>query len=128
MRTSNKILKFINYQLRTFIFAFKGIVSFFSQEHKAYIHLFAAVIVVVMGWIFELSRNEWIAVVVAIGIVFIAEFFNTIVEHMADMVQPDKDPRIARIKDMAAGAVLIAALTALAIGLLIFIPKIELLF
>ena len=113
----------IKYQFRTFLFAFRGIAAFFHLESKAVIHLTAAVLALGAGWFLEISTIEWLFVVFAIVLVFMAELFNTIAEEMADIVQPDHDQRIGRIKDMAAGAVLIAAVGALTIGLIIFLPK-----
>lgn len=67
---------------------------------------------------------EWIMIVFAIGFVFAAEAFNTAIEIWVDKLQPDFDPKAGRAKDLAAAAVLIAAISAATVGLIIFIPKI----
>ncbi|MBN1952765.1 MAG: diacylglycerol kinase family protein [Bacteroidales bacterium] len=114
----------IKYQLRTFVFAFRGIVAFFRLESKAVIHLVAAILAIAMSWILEISAMEWLLVILAIILVFTAELFNTIAEEMADLIQPEKDKKVAYIKDMGAGAVLLTAIGALIVGLVIFLPKI----
>jgi diacylglycerol kinase len=70
---------------------------------------------------------EWIAISVAIGLVLIAEFFNTAIESLADFVSPGFHKDIGRIKDISAGAVLVAVLIAVIIGILIFWPHLKIL-
>jgi diacylglycerol kinase (ATP) len=120
----NKIL----YQLKTFVFAFRGIAAFFRRESKAVIHLCAAIAAVIMGILCKVSSAEWLLLAFAIGLVFIAELFNTIAELMADLIQPEIDNKVRDIKDMAAAAVLIAAVVSLIIGLVVFLPKLPQLF
>lgn len=120
--TKNK--GFISYQLQTFIYAFRGIRVFFTYETKAVIHLLASALAIVLGVFFKLDKLEWTFIVVAIGIVFISELFNTVVEKLADLVEPEMSTKVKDIKDIAAGAVLVSAITSLIIGLLIYIPKI----
>lgn len=116
-------MKKIKYHFKSFRYAFRGVSSFFRLESKSYIHLFAAVVAVAIGGLLEISATEWLFVILAIALVFITEFINTLIEKLADMVQPEQDDRIAEIKDMAAGAVLIASIAALIIGLVVFLPK-----
>ena len=110
-------------RLHSFVNAFRGIVIMLSEEHNAWIHCFAAVSVIVAGFLTGLSRTEWIAVVFAIGLVLSTEALNTAVERLSDVVQPDLDERIRRVKDLSAGAVLICAIAAAVAGLIIFLPK-----
>jgi diacylglycerol kinase len=121
----NKQKKFslIN-RLRSFRFAFNGLKILFTEEHNALIHLFASVLVIVLGIYLNISIPEWIALAFAIGFVLTAETFNTAIENMADFVSESKNERIKKIKDLCAAAVLISAITALTIGLIIFVPKI----
>jgi diacylglycerol kinase (ATP) len=119
-----KLSDSILYQLKTFVFAFRGILAFFRRESKAIIHLLATILAVAFGLFFRITAVEWLFIVIAIGMVFIAEFFNTITEVVSDLIQPEYDQRVADIKDMAAGAVLIAAIVALIIGLVIFLPRV----
>jgi diacylglycerol kinase (ATP) len=112
------------YQLRTFGYAFHGLKIFFRSEAKARIHLFLAILVTLLGIFLHLGTFEWIAVSIAIGLVFLAEILNTVIEGLVDHISPGKSEMARSAKDLASAAVLIAAFTALAIGLFIFIPKI----
>ena len=76
------------------------------------------------GWLIGLSSTEWIAIVFAIGSVLAAEAVNSSIEALADLVSPEYNEAIKRTKDLAAGAVLILAISAAIVGLIIFIPKI----
>lgn len=111
-------------RLRSFRYAFKGVVVLFAKEHNARIHAVAAVCAVAAGFIFDISNMEWIAVVIAIGMVMAAEAFNTAIEYLADFVSPGHNEYIGKAKDVAAGAVLILAVCAVVIAMVIFIPKI----
>jgi diacylglycerol kinase (ATP) len=96
----------------------------FREEHNAWVHLLAAVLAVAAGIFFRISLQEWALVAFAIGLVFSAEVFNSALERVCDVVQPEQDKRIGDIKDLCAAAVLICAIAAAAIGLFIFLPKI----
>ncbi len=109
-------------RFRSFKFAFKGIVVFIRDTHNAWIHLLAAVLVVSMGFYFSISSNEWLALVIVIGFVLVTEAINSAIELLVDLVSPDFNEKAGRIKDIAAGAVLLAAITAMVVGLIIFVP------
>lgn len=109
-------------RIRSFKYAFNGLYTLFTEEPNALIHLFAGAAVVTAGLIFKLSVAEWVAVCFAIGLVFVAEILNSSIERLADLYSEEKDERIRKIKDLAAAGVLLAAITALVIGLLVFIP------
>lgn len=111
-------------RLRSFKFAFNGIKLLIEKEHNAWIHCFAAVCVIIAGFVFGISKTEWIAVVFAIGTVLAAEAVNSSIEAIADLVSPGYNEAIKRTKDLAAGAVLILAIAAAIVGLIIFVPKI----
>lgn len=111
-------------RLKSFTYAFNGLRILLREEHNSRIHLFATVCVVVAGVIFRISSLEWVAVVFAIGLVFGGEIFNSAIEDLADVVCPERDERIKKVKDLSAAAVLMSAFTALIIGLIIFIPKV----
>ncbi len=111
-------------RLKSFTYAFNGLRILLREEHNSRIHLFATVCVVLAGVIFRISSLEWVAVVFAIGLVFGGEIFNSAIEDLADVVCPERDERIKKVKDLSAAAVLVSAFTALIIGLIIFIPKI----
>ena len=114
----------IKRRLKSFRYAFSGLRVLVREEHNARIHLFATVCVIVMGVLFRISCTEWVAVALAIGLVFGMEAINSAVENICDFVCPERDARIKKIKDLAAAAVLLSAIAALAVGLFIFIPKI----
>jgi len=114
----------IQARLKSFVYAFEGVMYFIKHEAQALIHLIAIVAVIGAGYWFKISSMEWIAVVFAIGIVVSAEMLNTAIEKLTDMVSPQINEQAKIVKDLAAGAVLIASLTAFIIGLIIFLPKI----
>ena len=114
----------INKVLRSFRFAFRGVGVLFREEHNAWVHLFATILVIAAGFIFQISQIEWALVAFAIGLVFAAEILNSALERLCDIVQPEQDKRIGDIKDLCAAGVLLCALAAAAIGLLVFLPKI----
>lgn len=109
---------------KSFHFAFEGMCCFFKQEHNAILHLLATVAVIVLSIIFPVSRFEIIILVIVTGLVWAAEFFNTAIEKMADLISKEEQPEIKFIKDVAAAAVLVMAAVAFLTGCLIFIPKI----
>jgi diacylglycerol kinase (ATP) len=110
-------------RVRSFRFAGQGIVSFLRKEHNAWLHFIATVGVITLGALTGISSGEWMAILLSIGLVWVAEMFNTCIEKLIDFIAPGHHQQIKFIKDVAAGAVLIAAMVALAIGLIIFIPN-----
>jgi diacylglycerol kinase len=111
-------------RIKSFPFAFRGIMRLVKYEHNARIHLVALVGVVIAGLVFRIGIVDWMAVVFASGMVFVSELFNTAIEKLADEVDPKWNERIGQVKDYAAGAVLVSALMAIIVGALVFIPKI----
>lgn len=110
-------------RLKSFKFAFNGIYMLIKHEHNAWIHCFAAICVISAGFHYGISSHEWVAVIFAIGSVLAAEAVNSSIEALADLVSPQYNEAIKKTKDMAAGAVLIIAIAAAAVGLIIFVPK-----
>ncbi|HTM91112.1 MAG TPA: diacylglycerol kinase family protein [Flavisolibacter sp.] len=110
-------------RLKSFVYAWEGIVSFFRWEHNAQIHLVITFLVLVLSVTLGVIKWEAIAVVFSIAFVWVAEMVNTAIEKTIDFVSMERDPQIKLIKDIAAGAVLIASLAAVVVGLFIFIPK-----
>ena len=109
--------------LRSFGYAFRGLGILLRTQANARIHAAATVLVVAAGFWFRISRGEWCAVLAAIGLVWTAEGVNTALETIVDLVSPEPHPLAGRAKDVAAGAVLCAAIAALVIGALIFGPR-----
>jgi diacylglycerol kinase len=79
--------------------------------------------VIVLGIVFKLTIPEWCWLIFVIGLVFITEMLNTAIEFLTDLVSPEYNPLAKKVKDVAAGAVLFAAIIAVIIGLIILIPK-----
>ena len=115
-------------RLKSFTYAFNGLKLLFQEEHNARIHLFATICVIIAGALLKLSVLEWAAVAFAIGLVFSGEIFNSAIEDLSDVVCPERDERIKKVKDLAAAAVLVNAIAAAVVGLLVFLPKIIALF
>ena len=120
---SGKIFSF-RQRLQSFRYAFRGIGFMIKTQHNFWVHLGITILVVAAGLFFRISLNDWMLIILAIGLVLSAETFNTAIEQLTDLVHPDTHPVAGRVKDVAAGAVLLAALAAAFIGLLIFVPKI----
>ena len=83
------------------------------------IQVILMVIAIVVFVMIEISRTEWLAVIICFGMVISAEIFNTCIERLCDMITKEKDEKIAYIKDIAAGAVLVTALMSLIIAIFI---------
>jgi len=111
-------------RIESFKFAFAGIGHFVKSEPNVIIHLIAAVLVVILGFYFEISTTEWCFIVFAIASVLGAEAFNTSIEYLTDLVSPDYHKLAGKTKDVAAAAVLLVAIGAAIVGLIIFLPKI----
>lgn len=105
--------------------AINGVFELFRHEKHAVLHLVAFLVVLVLGFLCSLTVPEWTAVLLAAGLVIVSEALNTALEKLCDYVQPKHHHDIGRIKDLAAGAVLIASLTALVVGCLVFIPYLK---
>lgn len=110
-------------RIRSFKFAWNGLKLLFVFEHNARIHALAAILVLVLSWVLKISALEWLAVLGAIAMVFIAELVNSSIEKLADVVTQEQNKNIARVKDMAAAAVLVAAIFAVLVFGVIFFPK-----
>ena len=115
-------------RIDSFRFAFRGIADFVRSEANARFHLVAATAVVAAGFWFRVSPGEWLALILCIALVISLEAINTAIEHLTDLVSPNYHPLAGKAKDVAAGAVLIAAFGAVAVGLIVFLPKIGALF
>ena len=110
-------------RLASFAHAFRGIGAALRSEPNLRLQLLAAIAVAIAGWWLEIRAGEWLAVIVAMALVLVAELFNTALEALADAVHPERHEGIGRAKDAAAGAVLVAAIAAAAIGAIVFLPK-----
>jgi diacylglycerol kinase len=107
----------------SFTYAWAGIKAVFRTEHNTWIHLALTVVVIISGLVLKISRGEFLALIIVMTMVWTAEIFNTAIEKTMDFISKEKHPQIKLVKDLAAAAVLITALSAVIIGALIFIPK-----
>lgn len=116
--------KSMNKRLKSFGYAFQGIKVVISSEVNMQIHLAISVLVVISGFWFNISSTEWMACLLCMAIVFGLEMMNTALETVVDLVSPEAHPLAGRAKDIAAGAVLLAAIISVIVGLIVFLPKI----
>lgn len=110
-------------RIRSFGFALNGLKIMAVKEHNFRINIIAALCAIGAGGILKISAMEWVAILFAIGMVMALETINSAIERICDFVSPAKEDKIGIIKDLAASAVLIGAITAFIIGLIIFVPK-----
>ena len=106
----------------SFQYAFQGIKATAKAENNFRFHLLATLVVVAGGLWVKLSRLEWCAILICIGLVLCCEMINTAIEQLVDFVSPQRNQKAGAIKDIAAGVVLVATGTAVVTGLLIFWP------
>jgi undecaprenol kinase len=108
--------------LKSFHNAFAGLWHALKTQRNLRIHVTIAVLVVVLGLVLELSSGQWAIIALTMGFVFVSELFNTVVEATIDLVTEEYHPLAKQAKDVAAGAVLISAIVAVAVGILVFGP------
>lgn len=111
-------------RVRSFSYAIRGVAVMLRTQQNAWIHAAATVAVLAAGLFFGISRLEWCWIVLAIVAVWTAEALNTALEHLTDVASPEFHPIAGQAKDVAAGAVLIAAVGAAAIGALVLGPHV----
>jgi diacylglycerol kinase (ATP) len=109
-------------RIRSFKYAFVGIWTMLKSQKNAWVHAFATVTVVTVGFVLGISPAEWCWLVLAIIAVWMAEALNTAIEYLADVASPEFHPLVKKAKDVAAGAVLISAIGAIIIGIIIIGP------
>jgi undecaprenol kinase/diacylglycerol kinase (ATP) len=111
-------------RIKSFRYAFEGLGTLLREEPNARIHLVAALVVTFAGIWFRVSSAEWLVLMLTFGMVIALEILNSVVERIADFVSPERHPAIKKIKDLAAAGVLVTAITAVMVGVIIFLPKI----
>lgn len=116
---------FFKGRLKSVTYAYKGAIKLISTEHSVMVQFSLGIIMTIAGFYFHITSTEWLFQILAIGLVLSVEGLNTAVEKVADFIHPNYHERIGFIKDIAAGAVFFAAMTAIAIGLTIYIPYIQ---
>ncbi|MFV5686539.1 diacylglycerol kinase family protein [Flavobacterium sp. GB2R13] len=113
---------FFTGRLKSVTYAFKGALKLITTEHSIMVQFSLGILMTIAGFYFGITATQWLFQTMAIGLVMSIEGLNTAVEKIADFIHPNYHERIGFIKDIAAGAVFFAALTAIAIGLIIYIP------
>jgi diacylglycerol kinase (ATP) len=110
-------------RLKSVTYAFNGAVKLITTEHSIMVQFTIAIVMTFVGFFVNITASEWLFQTLAIGLVMSVEGLNTAVEKIADFIHPNYHERIGFIKDIAAGAVFFAAITAIVIGLIIYVPK-----
>jgi diacylglycerol kinase (ATP) len=111
-------------RLKSMVFAAKGAYKLITTEHSVMVQFSIGILVTIAGFYFNITKSEWLVQTLAIGLVLGIEGLNTSIEKIADFIHPDYHERIGFIKDIAAGAVFFAAMTAIAVAAIIYIPYI----
>ena len=110
--------------VNSFRYAFYGICEAYKGEQNLKIHTVIAVLVVIFGFVFQISYLEWFVCLILVGLVLMAEFFNTAIEYVVDLASPNIHPLAKLAKDTASAGVLMMAIISAIIGLIIFVPKV----
>jgi diacylglycerol kinase len=118
-------MNYIKKRIQSFGYAFQGLGTLFRETPNAQIQLIAAIVAVMLGFLLHISSEEWLAVIIIIGLVLALEAINSSLETLADYAcNKEIHPLIRKVKDLAAAGVLLAALAALVVGIVLFLPKI----
>lgn len=126
MKKNKAVRIFFKSRARSFKYAFRGYLYVLKTQQNAWIHLGATIITVLVSFWLRISKTDWIAILLVIGIVWIAEFLNTALEVIVDIASPEKHPLAKVGKDVGAAAVLIAAIIAVIVGVLVLgVPFLE---
>ena len=109
--------------IKSFGYALHGLRLVLQSGQNIKIHLVAAVAAITGGALLKIAASEWLVLLLCIGLVIALEIINTCIEQLCDFISPQYHDKIKIIKDLAAAAVLVAAITSAIIGFIIFIPK-----
>lgn len=109
-------------RIRSSVHALAGILEMLKSQHNAWVHLIATVGVTTAGWLFGVTTVEWCLLILVMMAVWVAEALNTAFEFLCDVASPEFHPLVKKSKDVAAGAVLMSAVGAAAVGAIIFLP------
>lgn len=120
--------RFVSGRIKSIGFAVKGAYKLVSTEHSVMVQFSIMILMIIAGFYFQISREEWMLQILAFGLVLAIEGLNTAVEKIADFIHPEFNEKIGFIKDIAAGSVMFAASSAIVIGFIIYLPKILILF
>ena len=118
-------MKFIIRRLKGIIIGIKGLFFLLKNEEAIKVQSFVFLIVIVLGFYFEITTKEWIIHIILIGFILTTEALNTVAEKICDLINPKYDERIKLIKDISAGAVSFAVLSSLIVLLIIYYPYLK---
>lgn len=110
-------------QFRSFGFALNGIATCFLQERNFRFHSLTVGYVFFFGWVLHFTKMEYIIVAAVCGLVVVCEMFNTAIEMVCDLTEPNFNPEAGKLKDIAAGAVMISAFIAFIVGVFLFFSQ-----
>ena len=114
--------------MNSFKYAFNGLIDTYRTEQSVWIYIPVALIVILMGFYFKININEWLIIILILGIILSLELINTALEAVVDLATDKYHPLAKKAKDTVSAAVLVFAITSVIIGIIIFMPKIMLLF
>lgn len=117
-----KDTSFVKGRIKSLKYAVVGAYKLLTTEHSIMVQFTIGILVTILGFVFEITKVEWMLQTLAVGMVLGIEGMNTAVEKIADFIHPEHHKKIGFIKDIAAGAVAFAAIAAIVIGLIIYIP------
>ena len=106
--------------IKSFGYALQGIYVATHEQLNIKIHFLAVIVVTIVGLFFHIADYEWCLIVICFGMVLTAELFNSAIENLVDLVSPDHHPLAGKVKDIAAGAVLVSATATAIVSLFIF--------
>ncbi|MDR1782259.1 MAG: diacylglycerol kinase family protein [Bacilli bacterium] len=112
------------YDSNKFFVAFKGIKTVFLEESSVRYQLLVLVATILLGILLRITIIEWVAIIILAIIVFTLEIINTAIENIVDMISPEYNKMAGKIKDIAAGAVLISTIGSILVGVIIFYPRV----
>ncbi len=120
----SKKTSFFNQRIKSIGYAASGAYQLIATEASLKVQFGIGIIMTIAGFYFEISNTEWLIQIIAIGLVMSIEGVNTAIEAISDFIHPEKNDKIGFIKDISAGAVFIASIAAVIVGLIIYLPKI----
>ena len=107
---------------KSFTYAFRGLFKTLREEQNLQIQSIAGLVVIILGWYFRIEVEEWLILILVIGLVILMEIINSAIERITDVLKPRLDNYVKEIKDIMAAAVMLASVIAIIVGLIIFIP------
>ena len=116
------MIAFIHSRWKSIQIAFNGFIQVLSSEQNTWVHSAATILVIMLGIWLKLTHLAWAVLGIAIGLVWMAEFFNTSLEVLVNLISPRHNPLARTCKDISAGAVLIASVVSVVVGVLILGP------